>query len=80
MSRYPKELDAIRKRGYAVSRDEVPQGAVAVAAPYFNGAGQVAGSMGAFGPSARIHAAEVESIGKLLVDEARTLSKALGCP
>jgi IclR family acetate operon transcriptional repressor len=80
VSRYPKELDAIRKRGYAVSRDELLQGAVAIAAPYFNGAGQVAGSIAVFGPSARMHAAEVEAFGKLLVDEARALSKALGCP
>jgi IclR family acetate operon transcriptional repressor len=80
VSRYPKELEAIRKRGYATSRDELLQGAVAIAAPYFNGAGQVAGSIAVFGPSARVHAAEIETFGKLLVEEARALSKALGSP
>lgn len=80
LSTYPKELESIRKRGYATSRDELLQGAVAIAAPYFNGAGQVAGSIAVFGPSARVHAAEVETIGKLLVVEARALSKALGSP
>jgi IclR family acetate operon transcriptional repressor len=80
VSRYPKELEAIRKRGYATSRDELLQGAVAIAAPYFNGAGQVAGSIAVFGPSARVHAAEVDAFGKLLVEEARALSKALGNP
>lgn len=77
---YPKELEAIRKRGYATSRDELLQGAVAIAAPYFNGAGEVAGSIAVFGPSARVHAPEVEVFGKLLVEEARALSKALGSP
>ncbi len=75
---YPKELEAIRQRGYATSRDELLQGAVAIAAPYFNGSGEVAGSIAVFGPSARIHAPEVEAIGKLLVEEAKALSKALG--
>lgn len=77
---YPKELEAIRKRGYATSRDELLRGAVAIAAPYFNGAGQVAGSLGVFGPSARIQSEEVAAFGKLLAVEARALSKALGCP
>ncbi|MDB5732665.1 MAG: IclR family transcriptional regulator [Variovorax sp.] len=77
---YPKELEAIRKRGYATSRNELLQGAVAIAAPYFNGAAQVAGSIAVFGPSARMHAAEVEAFGKLLVEEARALSRALGSP
>jgi IclR family acetate operon transcriptional repressor len=80
LSGYPKELEAIRKRGYATSRDELLQGAVAIAAPYFDGSGEVAGSIAVFGPSARIHAAEVEAIGKLLVEEAQALSKALGQP
>lgn len=80
VSGYPKELESIRKRGYATSRDELLQGAVAIAAPYFNGAGQVAGSIAVFGPSARVHAPEVEAFGKLLVEEARALSKALGSP
>lgn len=78
LSGYPKELESIRQRGYATSRDELLQGAVAIAAPCFNGAGQVAGSIAVFGPSARVHAPEVEIFGKLLVVEARALSKALG--
>lgn len=80
VSDYPKELEAIRKRGYATSRDELLQGAVAIAAPFFNGAGVVAGSIAVFGPSARVHVPEVEAFGKLLVEEARALSKALGSP
>jgi DNA-binding IclR family transcriptional regulator len=75
---YEKELGRIRERGYAVSRDELLQGAVAVAAPFFHGREQVAGSLAVFGPSARLHSAQVESYGALLVHEARQLSSALG--
>lgn len=75
---YSKELELIRQRGYAVSKDELIQGAVAVAAPFFNGAGQVAGSIAVFGPSARLHTAQIEAFGGLLVKEAKALSKALG--
>jgi DNA-binding IclR family transcriptional regulator len=75
---YPEELKLIRKRGYAISKEELIQGAVAVAAPFFNGGGQVAGSIAVFGPSARLNAARIEEFGKLLVTEAESMSKALG--
>lgn len=75
---YQQELQAIRARGYAVSKDELIQGAVAVAAPFFNGGGQAAGSIAVFGPSARLHAAQIEDFAALLVDEAKALSAALG--
>jgi DNA-binding IclR family transcriptional regulator len=78
LRKYPRELADIRARGYAVSRDELIQGAVAVAAPFFSGAGGVAGSIGIFGPSVRIPDAQVEKFGKLLRREARNISKALG--
>jgi IclR family acetate operon transcriptional repressor len=78
LSNYPKELELIRKRGYAVSKSELIQGAVAIAAPFFNSAGQVAGSIGVFGPSARLDAARIEEIGKLLMTEAESMAKALG--
>lgn len=75
---YRKELQSIRERGYAVSKDELIQGAVAVAAPFFNGSGQAAGSIAVFGPSARVHAAQIETYAALLIDEAKALSAALG--
>lgn len=75
---YEKELARIRECGYAVSRDELIQGAVAVAAPFFHGGEQVAGSLAVFGPTARLHSAQVEAYGTLLVREAQELSRALG--
>ncbi|RYF09454.1 MAG: IclR family transcriptional regulator [Deltaproteobacteria bacterium] len=78
LERYPAELARIRERGFAVSTDELIQGAVAVAAPFFNGANQVAGSIGIFGPTVRLSTKEVEVMGALLVREAAALSHALG--
>lgn len=78
LSRYPDELAKIRKRGYAISKDELIAGAVAVAAPFFDGAGKVAGSLGIFGPSVRLQTEQVEACGALLLQEAKVLSEALG--
>src|SRR5207249_1144429 len=78
LKRYPAELAKIRDRGFAISKDELIQGAVAVAAPFFDGSEQVAGSMGIFGPTVRLPAEQAEKFGKLLMAEAANLSKALG--
>ncbi len=75
---YLAELARVRKRGYAVSRHELLQGAVAVAAPFFNGAGQVMGSLGVFGPDARLSQAVADRFGELLVRQAQELSRMLG--
>lgn len=77
-----KELDAelaqTRKRGYATSRSELIEGAVAVAAPFFDRSGRVAGSMGVYGPEVRLNTARQQQIARLLIDESAKLSEALG--
>lgn len=78
LDRYRGELAQIRRRGWAMSKDELIHGAVAVAAPFFDGAERVAGSICIFGPSVRLPAAQVEKIGPMLAREAGELSKALG--
>jgi DNA-binding IclR family transcriptional regulator len=78
IKKYRRELGLIRDRGYAISKNELIQGAVAVAAPFFNGAGRVSGAMGVFGPTARLSDAQIAKFGKLLVREAAQFSKALG--
>jgi IclR family acetate operon transcriptional repressor len=75
---YENELKATKQRGYAISLEELIAGAVAIAAPFFYGNGEVAGSIGVFGPSARMDNAKVEQLGPLLIEEAAHLSKALG--
>lgn len=78
LNNYQAELELIRRRGYATSNEELIKGAVAVAAPFFNSSGQVAGSIAVFGPSVRLNEAHVKELGELLVAEARAMSKALG--
>ena len=78
LGEYQEELERIRKRGYAVSNQELIQGAVAIAAPFFNSEKQAAGSIGVFGPSVRLGPAQVKELGALLVTEAQAMSKALG--
>jgi IclR family acetate operon transcriptional repressor len=54
------------------------EGAVAIAAPFFNSHGQVAGSIAVFGPGARLKEDKVRQFGAILVKEAAVLSQALG--
>jgi IclR family acetate operon transcriptional repressor len=48
------DLSRARKDGFFVSRGEVFVGAIAIAAPYFDHTDYVAGSVGVFGPEARL--------------------------
>ena len=72
------DLDTIRARGFGTSHHELIAGAVAVAAPFFNGANQVAGSLCIFGPSVRVTDERVARFADLLKHEAANLSCALG--
>jgi DNA-binding IclR family transcriptional regulator len=74
---YGKELERTRQLGYSISRNELIEGAVAVAAPFFNSRG-VAGSIGLFGPSTRLSEAMVRKLGPLVIEQANRLSAALG--
>ena len=76
--RYAQELRQIKKRGYATSKNALIEGAVAIAAPFFNSHGQVAGSIAVFGPGARLKDAKVRQFGAVLVKEAAALSQVLG--
>ncbi len=75
---FAEELARIRERGYATSHDELLQGATAIAAPFFGTAGQVAGSLAVFGPSARLNAGRIAEYGQLLVASAGQISNLLG--
>lgn len=80
LANYPAELAKVRTAGYAVSRHELIEGAVAVAAPFFTSANLVGGSLAVFGPSVRMKAAQVAQIVELLIHESKALSAALGSP
>lgn len=67
-----------RRRGYTISRSEIFVGAVAVSAPYFDHRGSVVGSVGIYGPSARVNDEKVDEFAKLVVDGGQTISRLLG--
>lgn len=75
--KFLRDLEETRKNGYAVSRNELIAGAVAVAAPFFDSKG-VAGSIGLFGPATRLDEAAVKALGPRVIRSAQALSRALG--
>ncbi len=72
------ELRLTRERGYAIGHNELIQGAWAVAAPFFDQAGAIAGSLGVFGPDVRLTEARVHEFGHYLHGAARRLTETLG--
>ncbi len=78
MTSYLDRLKKIREQGYEISRDELIQGAVAVAVPFFKGDGKVAGSLAVFGPGVRVDNDRVSVFADMLKVEAEALSNALG--
>jgi DNA-binding IclR family transcriptional regulator len=72
------DLDRIRRRGYAISRGERIAGAVSVAAPVFDHAGNVIGSISAAGVSVRSDPARISGYGAIVRAEAEALSRELG--
>jgi DNA-binding IclR family transcriptional regulator len=72
------DLETVRAQGFGTSHHELIAGAVAVAAPFFNGANQVAGSVCIFGPSVRVTDERVAQFAELLKREVGNLSRALG--
>ncbi|NBO89793.1 MAG: hypothetical protein EBU77_09080 [Betaproteobacteria bacterium] len=73
-----RELSATRKRGYASSHHELIPGAVAVAVPFFDQHGKVAGSIGVFGPEIRLTETVCKRIAQTLKSESQQLSALLG--
>jgi IclR family acetate operon transcriptional repressor len=78
LPRYREALAQVRADGYSVSKDELIQGAVAIAAPFFTGRGVAGGSLAVYGPSARIDEQATRQILPLLLEQAAALSKACG--
>jgi IclR family acetate operon transcriptional repressor len=72
------QLALTRERGFAAGHNELIQGAYAVAVPFFDGHGAVAGSLGVFGPDVRLTEARVHEFGRYLCHLGGQLSAALG--
>jgi DNA-binding IclR family transcriptional regulator len=77
-TRLAADLSRARADGYFVSRGEVFVGAIAIAAPYFDHTGNVAGSVGVFGPDARLDERWVARAASSVVKSAAELSEGSG--
>jgi DNA-binding IclR family transcriptional regulator len=71
--RFEEELQTIRAQGYAMQNEEYYVGTRGVAAPLFDPDGFVIGTVGISGPSVRIDAASLPSLGALARDWALRL-------
>ena len=60
------EIAATRQRGYAIDDEEFSAGIRCVAAPVYDGDGRMVAAVGVSGPTARINAARLDELGRLL--------------
>jgi DNA-binding IclR family transcriptional regulator len=73
-----RELEAVRARGYATAVDELEPGLWAVAAPIRDASGTVVAALSISGPTVRLHDGLLDELGRLVRDEASTLSIRIG--
>lgn len=71
------ELELVRTRGYAVSRGERDAWAAAIAAPFWDRDGRVAGSLSICGPLSRFETAPVTEYAAIVAEATRRLSAEL---
>jgi IclR family acetate operon transcriptional repressor len=71
-----RQLGQARRRGWAVTVDELEIGLCGVAVPVRGGAGEVVAALGVSGPTQRFQG-RVDEVGRLLTDRARGLSSLL---
>ncbi len=72
-----RDAERTRRRGYAVTVDELEIGLTAVAVPVHGVDGEVVVALGISGPTSRLED-QVDQVGRLLADQAETLSTLLG--
>ena len=73
-----KELDEIRRRGFAISDQEIYQGVKAVATPIFDFEGKVVASICVAGPRERMTAKKISLLIPALREAAQKITKELG--
>jgi DNA-binding IclR family transcriptional regulator len=72
-----RELERVRRQGYAESLDELEDGLVTLAAPVRAGDGTLVAMLGLAGPSQRFGRGRRSEVVPFLIDEARRLQAAL---
>jgi IclR family transcriptional regulator, acetate operon repressor len=73
-----RELDAVRRAGFATSIDELEVGLSAMAAPVRGAHGEVIAALSMSGPTLRMTPARIEELRPILTSEAASLSRRLG--
>ncbi len=77
---FGKELQKIRRSGYALSRGELMPGVVALAAPFFDRSGAVAGSVAVFAAEVRFGLRRDREVARMVVNAAAKISALMGRP
>jgi IclR family acetate operon transcriptional repressor len=77
-ARLHTQLEQIRRQGYAITRDELEPGFVAIAAPVYDRDRQAAAAISIGGASLRLPAARVVEVAALVQMAARQISRQLG--
>jgi len=72
------DLEQIRRDKVRVSRSEIFDGAVGIAAPYFDNTNRVVGSIIVFGPDIRFNDDRIAKVRKRVMESAAELSRELG--
>ena len=73
-----RELEAIRRDGFATAVDELEVGLTAIAAPVHGPAGQVIAALSISGPTLRLTRTRVAELAPILREQATALSQRLG--
>jgi DNA-binding IclR family transcriptional regulator len=73
-----RELEAVRRRGWAVAVDELEEGLSAIAAPIVGADGAIVASLSASGPTFRLTAERTPDVAAQVVAAAREISQRLG--
>jgi DNA-binding IclR family transcriptional regulator len=73
-----RELSRVQKRGYAVAREELEPGFLAIGAPVHNHEGRVIAALSIGGPTGRLAAGRIRTLGALVRSAADEVSRALG--
>jgi DNA-binding IclR family transcriptional regulator len=73
-----RELEAVRRAGFATSIDELEVGLSAMAAPVRGARGEVIAALSISGPTLRMPPARITELQAILTSEARSLSRRLG--
>jgi len=73
-----RDLEAVRRQGFATIVDELELGLAAVAAPVRDGDGTVVAALSVAGPTARLADARLGLLGRVAIEQAHAVSVQLG--